>query len=125
MSKKDKRRSQHVAQQQELQNDFQMNREYYFRKQLVALQHDLQLITHADPYNPEPIDDSPEEIARVVEQASGTAYQPDVSSLAGKWYAEFIHEVNDAKEAKEMALINIAVCALLSATICATDHVPE
>ena len=32
-----------------------------------------------------------------------------MSALAGKWYAEFVNEVNDAKEAKELALIQLAV----------------
>lgn len=71
----------------------------------------MNLITHADPYLPEPLEDSPEEIARLAEQAaSGTPYQSEMSSLAGKWYAEFVHEINDAKEAKELALIQLIVC---------------
>lgn len=112
MSKKDKRRSQHMAQQQELQDDFQQNREAQYRQQLVALQSDMNLITHADPYQPEPIDDSPDEIARVTEQAAaGTPYQSELSALAGKWYSTFIAEVNDAKEQKELALITTAVCS--------------
>ena len=110
MSKRDRRRTQHLAHQQDLLDDFSSNRESHYRKQLIALQNDMNLITHADPYNPEPLDDSPEEIARLAEQAaSGTPYQSEMSSLAGKWYAEFVHEVNDAKEAKEIALIQLQV----------------
>ncbi|RMZ79444.1 hypothetical protein DV738_g3346, partial [Chaetothyriales sp. CBS 135597] len=108
LSKRDRRRTQHLAHQQDLLDDFSSNRESHYRRQLIALQSDMNLITHADAYTPEPMDDSPEEIARLAEQAaSGTPYQSELSSLAGKWYAEFVREVNDAKEAKELALIQI------------------
>ncbi len=110
LSKRDKRRNQHVAHQQELYNDLASNREQHYREQLIALQTDMSLISQADPYDPEPLEDSPEEIARIAElAASGTPYQSQMSSLAGKWYAEFVHEVNDAKEAKELALIQLMV----------------
>ncbi len=110
LSKKDKRRSQHIAHQQELLEDFGSNRESHYRRQLIALQNDMNLITNADPYMPEPMEDSPEEIARISEQAaSGTPYQSEMSALAGKWYSEFVNEVNDSKEAKELALIQLAV----------------
>ena len=70
----------------------------------------MSLISQADPYEPEPLEDSPEEVARIAELAvSGTPYQSQMSSLAGKWYAEFVHEINDAKEAKEIALIQLVV----------------
>ncbi|RMD41615.1 hypothetical protein DV735_g3527, partial [Chaetothyriales sp. CBS 134920] len=108
LSKRDRRRTQHLAHQQDLLDDFSSNRESHYRRQLIALQSDMNLITHADAYTPEPMDDSPEEIARLAEQAaSGTPYQSELSSLAGKWYAEFVREVNDAKEAKELALIQV------------------
>ncbi|KAK4938165.1 hypothetical protein LTR10_021324 [Elasticomyces elasticus] len=108
LSKRDKRRNQHVAHQQELYNELASNREQHYREQLIALQTDMNLISQADPYEPEPLEDSPEEVARIAEvAASGTPYQSQMSSLAGKWYAEFVHEVNDAKEAKELALIQL------------------
>ena len=110
LSKRDKRRNQHVAHQQELCNDLALNREQHYREQLIALQNDMSLISQADPYEPEPLEDSPEEIAKIAElAASGTPYQSQMSSLAGKWYAEFVHEINDAKEAKELALIQLMV----------------
>ena len=110
LSKKDKRRTQHLAHQQELMEDFSINREGHYRRQLIALQNDMNLITHADPYMPEPMEDSPDEIARISEQAaSGTPYHSEMSALAGKWYAEFVNEVNDAKEEKELALIQLSV----------------
>lgn len=127
VSKRDKRRNQHVAHQQELYNELSSNREQHYREQLIALQTDMSLISQADPYDPEPLEDSPEEVARIAElAASGTPYQSQMSSLAGKWYAEFVHEVNDAKEAKELALIQLMVCYLRSCYGCsATDVQPR
>jgi hypothetical protein len=110
MSKKDKRKSQHVTQLQEYQDDFQYNRESQFRKQLVNLQQDMNMITHSDPYLPVSIDDSPEEISRIAEQAaSGTPYQSELSQTAGRWYSEFVREINMAKEGKELALSDVTV----------------
>lgn len=111
LSKRDKRRNQHVALQQELQNDFDSNREHHYRSQLIALQRDMNMVTQANPYDPNPLEDSPEEIARMADvQASGTPYQSEMSSLAGRWYTEFVHEVNEAKEQREIALIQLEVC---------------
>lgn len=108
LSKRDKRRNQHVALQQELQAEFDDHREQHYRSQLIALQQDMNLVTSADPYKPEPLEDSPDEIAQLVaNQASGTPYQSEMSSSAGRWYTDFVHEVNDAKEAKELALIEL------------------
>ena len=118
LSKKDKRRSQHIAYQQELRDDFSSNREIHYRRQLIALQNDMNLITHADPYMAEPLEDSPDEIARISEQAaSGTPYQHEMSALAGKWYTEFVNEVNDAKESKEISLIQLSVCSVAPGNI--------
>ena len=92
-----------------MQAEFDDHREQHYRSQLIALQQDMNLVTSADPYRPEPLEDAPEEIAQLVaHQASGTPYQSEMSSSAGKWYTDFVHEVNDAKEAKELALIELA-----------------
>lgn len=71
----------------------------------------MNMVTQANPYDPNPLEDSPEEIARMADvQASGTPYQSEMSSLAGRWYTEFVHEVNEAKEQREIALIQLEVC---------------
>lgn len=96
-----------------MQKDFNTNREHHYRAQLIALQHDMNLVTQADPYGPEPLEDSPDEIDRMVQlNASGTPFQSEMSSLAGKWYTEFVSEVNEAKENKEIELIQLAVSAI-------------
>ena len=110
MSKRDRKRNQQIAQLQNLSNDFKENRSTHFHKQVVALQHDMNLITQADPYNPEPLDDSPTAIAELVETAAeGTQFQPEMSSLCGRWYSEFVQEVNDAKEERDIELTQLFV----------------
>ena len=110
ISKRDRKRNQQMAQFQGLSNDFRENRGAYFHKQIVALQHDMNLITQADPYDPEPMDDSPEAIGGLIEvAAAGTSYQSEMSSLAGKRYSEFVHEVKQAKETRDIELTQLMV----------------
>jgi Sds3-like len=110
VSKRDRKRNQQMAQFQDLSNDFKENRSAYFHKQIVALQHDMNLITQADPYKPEPLDDSPEAIAGLIEvAAAGTPYQSEMSLLAGKWYSEFVQDINQAKEARDVELTQLMV----------------
>ena len=110
ISKRDKKRNQHIAHQQDIANGFARNRDVHYRSQLVGLQYDMNLIMQADPYNPEPLEDSPDEIAKLVEGAvAGNPYQAEVSSLAGRYYADFVQEVNEAKEAKDLELVQLMV----------------
>jgi hypothetical protein len=96
---------------QELLEDFHQNRDYHYRTQLIALQNDINLIQQADPYTSEPLEDSPEEIVRQIETTSaGNPFAAEMSNMAGRWYSEFVYEINEAKEAKELALINLTVC---------------
>jgi len=123
ISKRDKKRNQHIAHQQDLVDEFTLNRDHHYRSQLVALQLDMNLITQADPYNPEPLEDSADEIARLVEEAaSGTPYQTEMSKMAGRWYSEFVHEVNEAKEAKEIELTQLKVSATPARSLLPAGH---
>ena len=99
-----------MQQQQDLLNNFNENREHHYRQQLIALQHDMNLTTQCDPYDSSFLEDSPEDISRVVEEAAAnTPYQNELSSHAGKWYSEFVHTVNEAKEQREIELIQLVV----------------
>jgi hypothetical protein len=123
ISKRDKKRNQHIAHQQDLVDEFTLNRDHHYRSQLVALQLDMNLITQADPYNPEPLEDSADEIARMVEEAaSGTPYQAEMSKMAGRWYSEFVHEVNEAKEGKEIELTQLMVSTNTSRSLLPVWH---
>ncbi|KAL9111620.1 MAG: hypothetical protein Q9227_003893 [Pyrenula ochraceoflavens] len=107
VSKKDKKRQAHNAHYQELVSEFSQNRDIHFRSQLVALQHDMAIVQRADIYQPEPIDDSPDEIRNLLESsAAGTPFQGEVSS-AGRWYNEFVRQVNEAKEEREIELVRV------------------
>lgn len=71
----------------------------------------MNLIIQADPYNPEPLDDGGEEIARLVETASaGNSFSTEMSSLAGRWYSKFVQEINEAKEVRDAELTMLMVC---------------
>ena len=110
LSKRDKKRNQYLQQQQDLQTDFNEKREHYYRQQLIGLQHDMNLIIQSDPYDSSLLEDAPEEITRLVEEAAAnTPYQNELSAHAGRWYSEWVHAVNEAKEQKEIGLIQLAV----------------
>lgn len=112
MSKKDKKRNQYWALGEDLRLKFAEQRESQYRDQLVALQRDMNMITHCDVTQPELLDDSPEAIAQALEQiTTNNPYQSELSSLAGRWYPAFLQEMNSTKEAKELAIIGIHVSA--------------
>ena len=70
----------------------------------------MNMMTQANLYSPEPLEDAPEEISRTVEDlAAGTAYQSEMPKLAGRFYADFVQEINEAKEAKEIELTQLVV----------------
>ena len=122
MTKRDKKRNQQMGQLQDLNNDFKEHRSTYFHKQMVTLQHDMNLITHANPYEPEPLDDSPDAVSQLVDIAAATApYQANLSSLAGKWYSEFVQEVNQAKETRDVELTQLMVWKLVARDIDTID----
>lgn len=106
LSKKDKKRNQYMAMSEDLRSSFSKERDAQYREQLIALQRDLNLITHADVNQPEPMDDDPEAIAQ---NAKNNPYQSELSTLAGRWYPAFVQEVNMTKEAKELNIIQINV----------------
>lgn len=107
LSKKDKKRQQYNTLNAEILADFKANREAQYRQQLVSLQTDMNLIADVDPYQPDLIPDSAEDMIRAVDQKH--PYQSELSPLAGKWYGTFVQEVNQAKEAKELSMIAVVV----------------
>ncbi|KAL5340147.1 Sds3-like-domain-containing protein [Aspergillus crustosus] len=105
LSKRDKRRSALQERLHDLTASFSQNRDTQFRQQLHALQCDMTLINNADPYNPGPIPDSSEDIARLIENTvGGGKFAKEMASLAGMWYARFIQEVNQVKADRDADL---------------------
>lgn len=133
LSKRDKRRSILSEKLNELTTSFANNRDSHYRQQLQALQIDLNLIMRADPYRDAPLDDSGDDIAELVLAAMGGNAQSgvngagavagppmyprpdkDVAALAGRWYAQYVEDVNDAVELRDTNLTMLEVCRLAS-----------
>ncbi|KAJ9190690.1 hypothetical protein DTO166G4_6546 [Paecilomyces variotii] len=105
LSKRDKRRTALQERLQDLTASFSQNRDAQFRQQLHALQCDMTLINNADPYTPGPLPDSPEEIARLIENTvGGGKFGKEMASVAGTWYARFVQEINQVKEETDAEL---------------------
>jgi hypothetical protein len=110
LSKRDKRRSALQERLHDLTASFSQNRDTQFRQQLHALQCDMTLINSADPYNPGPLPDSAEEIARLIENTvGGGKYAKDMANLSGMWYSRFVQEVNQAKTDRDADLAMLMV----------------
>ena len=117
LSKRDKRRTQLLDRLHEITQQFNQNKDLYYRNQLQAIQIDTGLILHADPYREDPLVDSGEEIQELIARATSNNPQAmmavakgEVSSLGGKIYAEFARDVNDAMEARDANLTMHQVC---------------
>ena len=131
ISKRDKRRNLLSNQLNELTTSFANNRDVHYRQQLQALQIDLNLIMRANPYKDIPLDDSGEEVHNLsIAAIGGNSHvninvmtsasrhtDLDVAALAGRWYAQYVEEVNDAVELRDTHLtmleVRVSIQALL------------
>ncbi|KAH0550906.1 hypothetical protein GP486_007730, partial [Trichoglossum hirsutum] len=119
-SKRDKRRTALSDRLAEINESFSQNRDSHYRQQLQALQIDMGLIVRAKPYAETPLEDSAEVIEGLVSAATGNGtaktsgmshlggghrrQDGEVAALAGKVYAAFVEEVNDAMEQRDAEL---------------------
>ncbi|PYH87740.1 deacetylase complex subunit Sds3 [Aspergillus ellipticus CBS 707.79] len=105
LSKRDKRRSALQERLHDLTASFSQNRDTQFRQQLHALQCDMTLINNADPYEPGPLPDSADDIAKLIENTvGGGKFAKEMASLAGMWYSRFVQEINQVKTDKDADL---------------------
>ncbi|KAI5289641.1 hypothetical protein KEM54_003516 [Ascosphaera aggregata] len=104
VSKRDKRRTALHERLQDLHDTFGNARDIVFRQQIHTLQVEMALIASAQPYGLEPLNDAPEEIARLVEQVSSMGQLTPDAASAGKWYSRFLQEINRTKEEKDAEL---------------------
>lgn len=89
---------------------FSQNRDAQFRQQLHALQCDMTLINNADPYSPNPLPDSADEIAQLIENTvGGGKFAKEMMGLSGMWFSRFVQEVNGMKEARDAELTMLMV----------------
>ncbi|PGH11997.1 hypothetical protein AJ79_04506 [Helicocarpus griseus UAMH5409] len=104
VSKRDKRRNALQDRVHDLNETFSNERDYHFRKQVHDLQNEMTLISNSQLYDTEPLSDSPEAIAKLVEQLSATGHLAPETIPSGKWYANFVQEMNQTKEERDLEL---------------------
>ncbi|KAL9027810.1 MAG: hypothetical protein Q9196_003720 [Gyalolechia fulgens] len=113
LSKRDKRRNAMMDRLQDISINFAENREYHYRRQLQTLQRDVNIITHAEPYQNQPLDellsDVDEDHTTAAAGMRGGQYgsmngNREGQPRAGKWARRFIEEVNNAMEDRDAQL---------------------
>jgi hypothetical protein len=98
---------------EEITKQFSLNRDSHYREQLQAIQIDMNLIMEADAHGKEMLKNQPDEIdALVVENIAAVRKTLGVvpPPRAGRMYADFAKEVNDAMEERDAALTMHKVC---------------
>lgn len=108
LSKRDKRRSMLADRLEEITKQFSQNRDVHYREQLQAIQIDMSLIMEADAHGKEQLVNSGPEIDTLVQENMKKISMKSVGLIppprAGKVYAEFSKEVNDAMEERDTSL---------------------
>lgn len=110
LTKRDVRRNRMMEKLQQMVDAFSANQHQHYRAQLQAIQVDMTLILHSDPYEGLPLEDSGEDIRAVVESVGANlpadeAAQKDYWALAGTRYRDFVREVNDSVERRDAELV--------------------
>ena len=118
LSKRDKRRNAMMDRLQEISQNFAENREYHYRRQLQALQRDVNFITFADPYQNQPLDELLDDYDEDPTTSAAGMRGGQYGSMAGnnerqprvgKSGRRFIEEVNNAMEDRDAQLSLIVV----------------
>ncbi len=108
VSKRDKRRTALAHRLEEITNQFSSNRDQNYRNQLQALQLDMNLIMEADPHSKEFLPNDRDAIDNLIKahftKATMKQVGPNAPSRAGKMYADFAKEINDAMEERDTHL---------------------
>ena len=102
-----------------IHNAFEQNHTDHYWAQLSAMQCEINLLMRADPYREGPLDDSPAGIAQqtsdarkeVCSQRPITAEaEASFQHSSGKFYPEFVRQINSALEQRDADLTSIHVC---------------
>jgi hypothetical protein len=124
LTKRDVRRNRIMERLQGMISSFSANQNQHYRAQLQGVQVDMTLVLRADPYTAEGVlEDGHEDIRALVETImkgdvngnggvslpTDDAAKNDYWSLAGKRYAEFVREVNEAVEERDADLTALHV----------------
>ena len=135
LSKRDKRRNAMIERLRDIEDGFAANRDFYYRQQLQALQRDANIITYADPYRNQPLeelndvpnaDENAPTNGNRIHHNGGAMGSGERQPKAGKWARGFIEQVNNAMEDRDAQLSLIVVSCFMpirvtSATI---PHMP-
>ncbi|KAL8728670.1 MAG: hypothetical protein Q9166_005234 [cf. Caloplaca sp. 2 TL-2023] len=113
LSKRDKRRHAMMERLRGIEDKFAGNRDFYYRQQLQALQRDANIITCAEPYRNQPLDelndifdaeDNTSTIGIRGHQYGAAIGNGERQARPGKWARYFIEEVNNAMEDRDTQL---------------------
>lgn len=99
----------------ELKEAFGNNRDYHFRQRVHELQNEMALISNAQVYEDWPISDSPEDVAKQLTQLAASGQITSDTPISGRWYSNFVQEINRSKEERDAEL---AVMMVSSGTFC-------
>ncbi|KAF4625475.1 hypothetical protein G7Y89_g12690 [Cudoniella acicularis] len=109
LSKRDKKRTLLAERLADITAQFSANRDIHYREQLQALQIDMNLIMEADANGKEQLRNDPAEIDELVQEnirkTMMKSIGPTPPPRAGKVYADFAKDVNDAMEERDAALV--------------------
>ena len=141
MTKRDKKRNVMEKNLAEISNSFAENRDHLYRKQLQALQADMNYIQAARLYDNVPLEDIGDE---ALEETSPSAAASTADSLrnahqahlnghtrlevpykTGPQTAAFIQEINDAMEQRDADLTTVVVSSKLPSPPAHNDYHPE
>ncbi|KAH8670448.1 Sds3-like-domain-containing protein [Tricladium varicosporioides] len=109
LSKRDKKRTLLAERLADITAQFSANRDIHYREQLQALQIDMNLIMEADTHGREQLRNDPVEIDDLVQEnirkTMMKSIGPTAPPRAGKVYADFAKDVNDAMEQRDASLV--------------------
>ncbi|KAK2745574.1 hypothetical protein FQN57_003699 [Myotisia sp. PD_48] len=104
LSKRDKRRNALQDRVNELKEAFGSNRDFHFRQRIHELQNEMALISNAQLYDDWPISDAPEDVSRQIQQLAASGQIASETLISGRWYSNFIQEINRTKEERDSEL---------------------
>ncbi len=69
----------------------------------------MALIANSDMYGTAPLSDSPEDIAKFINELAASGQLVPEAIPSGRWYANFVQEVNQTKEERDAELAMLMV----------------
>ena len=121
-NKKERKRMQLAERMASIHQTFEQSHNDHYWAYLSAAQCEINLLMRADPYREGPLDDSPEGIAQLMAEArkeicGSRPIAPNAEAsfqhASGKFYPEFVREVNGALEQRDADLTAVHVRYLL------------